>query len=210
MNLRQPVLSALLLAAVTATHAATVWDESIAGDLSNAGPAPTAVTLALGSNIVKGTTGRTGGVVDRDYFTVTLADGWQLESITVRPGTTFLGASGLGFMAVQAGPQLTVSPTGGSATGLLGWVHYSENDIDGDILGLMGIGFGASGFAGALPAGTYSFWVQDTGTGTAAYVFEFAVGAVPEVPMPALWLAGLGALALRARRASNARGLSGS
>jgi hypothetical protein len=206
MNLRKPMLYALLLGAVTAAPAATVWDEAVSGDLANSGLAPTAVTLGLGSNVVTGTTGRTGGVVDRDYLTVTLADGWQLESITVRPGTTFLGASGLGFMAVQAGPQVTVSPTGGSAAGLLGWVHYSENDIDSDILGLMGIGPGATGFAGALPAGTYSFWVQDTGTGTAGYVFELAVAAVPEAPMLALWLAGGAALALRVASSCPERG----
>lgn len=209
MNLRQPMLFALLTGAVTAAAASTAWDESVSGDLANSGLAPTVVTLGPGSNLVAGTTGRTGGVVDRDYFTVMLADGWQLESITVRPGTTFLGASGLGFMAVQAGPQVTVSPTGGSATGLLGWVHYSENDIDSDILGLMGIGPGATGFAGALPAGTYSFWVQDTGTGTAGYVFDLAVGSVPEAPMLALWLAGVAALALRAASSCPERGSPG-
>ncbi len=201
MNLCKPLLFALLLGAVTAAAASTAWDESVSGDLSSSGLAPTAVTLGPGSNTVTGTTGRTGGIVDRDYFTVALADGWQLDSITVRPGTTFLGASGLGFMAVQAGPQVTVSPTGGSATGLLGWVHYSENDIGSDILGLMGIGPGAVGFAGSLPAGVYSFWIQDTGSGTAAYHFDFSVSAVPDAPALALWLAGMAVLACSAARA---------
>lgn len=182
-------------------QAATAWDESSAGDLSNDGLAPTALSLGLGENLLLGRTGRTDGVVDRDYFSFTLAAGTQLDTLTVLPGSSFLGPGAASFIAVQAGPQLTVNPTGGSAAGLLGWVHYSENDVGTDILGLMGIGPGAIGFAGPLPAGTYSFWIQDTGSGVADYRFDFAVSAVPEPAAWALWLAGLGLLAGARRRA---------
>jgi hypothetical protein len=119
----------------------------------------------------------------------------QLDTLTVLPGSSFLGQGAASFIAVQAGPRLTVNPTGGSADGLLGWVHYSENDVGTDILGLMGVGPGAIGFAGALPAGTYSFWIQDTGTGVAEYRLALAVSAVPEPRAWALWLAGLVAVA---------------
>jgi len=204
--------SALLaLSLISGAQAGVVWDEAVSGDLANVGTSPTGLTLLPGSNIIRGTTGRSSGVVDRDYFNFTLPAGWQLETLTVLPGSSFLGASGLSFIAVQAGPRVTVNPTGGSAAGLLGWVHYSENDLGFDILGLMGIGGGAIGFAGALPSGTYAFWVQDTGTGTAAYRFDFQVTAVA-VPEPAttlLLLAGFGALgvvrAVRAVRAGRRR-----
>lgn len=179
---------------VSGAQAATVWDEAVAGDLANLGTSPTALTLGLGANTVRGTTGRISGVVDRDYFSFTLPEGWQLDTLTVLPGSTFLGASGLSFIAVQAGPQVTVNPTGGSATGLLGWTHYSENDIGVDILQVMGFGPGASGFSGSLPAGSYSFWIQETGTGTAAYHLEFGVSAVPEPAAALLLLGGLAAL----------------
>ena len=192
--LHRPLICPLILAVgLSAAHAQTAWDETVSGDFSNAGLSPTSVSLQLGSNLVKGATGRIAGVVDRDYFSFTLPAGWQLDTLTVLPGTGFAGSSPVGFMGVQAGPQVTVNPTGGSATGLLGWLHYSENDVGTDILGLLGIGFGASGFVTPLPAGTYSFWVQDTATGSAPYNFDFSVSAVPEASSAGLLLAGLAA-----------------
>lgn len=192
---------ALLSLCAAGAHAATAWDESASGDLSNNGLATTAVVMVPGENLLIGSTGRVGGVVDRDYFSFTLPAGWQLDTLTVLPGTKALGAAPASFIAVQAGPQVTVNPTGGSAAGLLGWAHYGENDIGTDILGLMGVAPGAIGFAGALPAGTYSFWIQDSGTGVADYRLSFGVSAVPEPATWALWLAGLGVAGGMARRA---------
>lgn len=182
-------------ATATTTATATAWDEAVSGDLANSGSTPSAVSLALGTNLIIGTTGRVSGVVDRDYFTFTLPTGWQLDTLTVLPGTTALGTSGLSFIAVQAGPRVTVSPTGGSAAGLLGWAHYGENDIGTDILQIMGFGGGATGFFGALPAGSYAFWIQDTGTGVANYRLDFGVSAVPEPAAALMLLAGGAALA---------------
>jgi hypothetical protein len=43
----------------------------------------------------------------------------------------------------------------------------------------MGTGFGAIGFAGALPAGTYAFWIQQLAVlSPTQYTFSFVV--VPE------------------------------
>ncbi len=196
--MRQALAAGLLMSSATLAQAAVAWDESVGGDLSGNGLAPTAVVLVPGDNTLRGTTGRGSSGVDRDYFVFELPAGWQLETLTVMPGTTFLGSSAASFIGVQAGPQVTVNPTGGSATGLLGWTHYSENDLGTDILGLMGIGPGAIGFAGPLPAGTYSFWIQETGSGVANYEFTLAVGAVPEPAAWAMWLLALaGAAAWR-------------
>lgn len=183
----------------SSAHAATAWDEAVSGDLADVGTSPTTLNFGLGSNIVTGATGRTDGVVDRDYFSFTLAEGWQLDTLTV-VGATALGPSALSFIAVQAGPQVTVNPTGGSATGLLGYAHYGENDVGTDILQIMGFGPGATGFFGALPAGSYAFWIQDTATGVATYELDFGVSAVPEPAAAWLLLAGLAGLAVRARR----------
>lgn len=195
------LITALLCTGMMSTaQAATAWDEAVSGDLANVGTSATVVTLGLGSNLVSGTTGRISGVVDRDYFTFTLPAGWQLDALTMLPGTTFLGPSALSFIAVQAGTQLTVDPTGGSATGLLGWWHYNENDIGTDILPSIGAGPGATGFVGALPAGSYAFWIQETATGSAAYHFDFSVSQVPEPSAALLMLAGLAGLGALRRR----------
>lgn len=195
------LIAALLCAGTMSTaQAAAAWDESVSGDLANAGTSATAVTFGLGSNLVLGTTGRSNGVVDRDYFTFTLPEGWQLDALTLLPGTTFLGPSSLGFIGVQSGGQVTVDPTGGSAAGLLGWWHYNENDIGTDILPSIGAGPGATGFIGALPAGSYAFWIQETATGSAAYQFDFSVSQVPETSTTLMFLAGLAGLGFLRRR----------
>ncbi len=192
------VLAAGLCASAQAT---TVWDEAVSGDLANLGATPTAVSFGLGSNVIRGTTGRdAAGVVDRDYFTFTVAAGWQLETLTVLPGSTFLGGAAASFIGMQVGPVMTVDPDSGSATGLLGWWLYNENDIGNDILQQMGSSPGAVGYTGALPAGTYTVWVQETGTGVAAYGFDFAVTQVPEPATALLMLAGVAGLGLGLRR----------
>lgn len=197
------LLSAALLTAgmLSAAHAATAWDEAVSGDLANVGATPTPVSFGLGSNVVRGTTGRNGaGVVDRDYFTFTVASGSQLSTLSVLPGSTFLGGAGASFIAMQVGPVMTVDPESGSATGLLGWWLYNENDIGTDILQQMGSSPGAVGYTGALPAGTYTVWVQETGTGVAAYGFDFAVTQVPEPASALLMFAGVAGLGLSLRR----------
>lgn len=195
--LRRLLPAALLFTA--ASQAATVWNEETNGDLSGSGLGPTPLVLSPGSNLLIGTTGRGTSGVDRDYFVFTLAEGQQLDAVTLLDGN-FLGQQSLSFIAVQAGPQVTVSPTGGSATGLLGWHHYGPNDLGTDILPLIGFGLGATGFLGPLPAGTYAFWIQDTGSGTASYRFDFAITAVPEPAAATLFAVGLLGLALRRRR----------
>jgi hypothetical protein len=190
----------LALGVSAAAGAATVYDESVNGDLADTGtPLPTAISVGAGSNEIFGTTGKRLGVIDRDYFTITVAPGWQLSSITLLPGTGVIGS--LSFIGVQAGTLVTVDPDGGSATGLLGWVHYSTADIGSDILPAIGTaGNGASGFTPPLPAGSYAFWVQDTGTGRVDYGFDLGITAVPEPASAATLLAGLALLGLRRRR----------
>src|SRR5436309_12571664 len=127
-----------------AAQAATVYTESISGDLSGSGLSPTPITIALGSNQVFGATGRTAGVLDLDYFTFTVPVGQVLTGITILPATAGLGPLGDAFFGMQAGPQVTVLPTATDATGLLGWFHYDSRDIGTNILPLMGTsGFGS-------------------------------------------------------------------
>jgi len=179
---------------VGTARAATAWDEATKGDLSNDGLSPTAVVVGLGSNRVLGTTGNSGQGIDRDYFKLTVPTGMALTSIQLLSNTAVSG--GVSFIGMQAGPQLTVTPSGGGSENLIAWGHYGNDLIGTDLLPLIELTA-----AHPLPSGVYSVWVQDTG-GPASYGFDFVLSAVATAatPAPALppWAALLlaGSLAL--------------
>ncbi len=197
-----PLSLLALAAAAQAGNPAPGWNEAVNGDLSGNNLLPTFVTLASGQTTVSGLTGRAvpGGPVDRDYFTITVPAGFVLSSLTVLPGTEVLVE--VGFIGMMSGSSFTVPPDAQSAAGMLGFRLYSENDIGNDILEPMGLfpELGASGFSTPLPAGSYSFWVQETGVGVARYGFGFGVTPVPEPATALTLLAGLGLLAGALRR----------
>lgn len=196
-----PALTLALLGAAALPAGATGWNEALQGDFSNNGLAPTVVPLAAGTQLVAGSTGRAvaGGPVDRDYFTVTIPAGFVLESMEILPGTASVGDGS--FIGLMAGSSFTVPPDTGDASGLLGWTLYGEGNVGSDLLLFMsGPSFGSSGFDVPLAAGTYSFWVQETGVGTATYRFAMTVSAVPEPATALSLLAGLGLLGAALRR----------
>jgi MYXO-CTERM domain-containing protein len=196
------LVTALALAA-SAAQAVVVWDESVSGDLSNSGLAPTALALGPGSNVVRGLTGRAvaGGTVDRDYFSITVPSGSFLNSMTVLPGTVGQGPTLVSFVGLQAGAQVTVPTSATTAAGLMGYWLYGAPDVGKDLLPLMAVpSNGSAGFGVPLPAGVYSFWVQDTGVGDAVYGFDLGVSAVPAPPASLLMALGLAGLAGWRRR----------
>jgi hypothetical protein len=67
---------------------AVVYDESVAGDLSDSGLSPTVLHLGLRSDLISGTTGFGAPVVDRDYFSMIVPSRTELSSLTVLPGTS--------------------------------------------------------------------------------------------------------------------------
>ena len=172
------------------------WNEAVNGDLSGVGMQPTALSLAAGTNTVRGTTGRAfaGGAVDLDYFTVIVPAGHELSELNVLAGTLALGDGS--FIALMSGSTFTVPPTTATAAGLLGWTLFSDTNIGDDLLGFMSTpSFGSSGFSPPLAPGSYSFWVQETAVGVSTYALSLVVTAVPE---PATALAMLGGLAMLA------------
>lgn len=200
---RRAALSAAMLftAMMAQAGVSSGWNEAVDGDLSGDGLAPSVVGLAPGTTFVRGVTGRAvaGGPVDRDYFTVSIPAGFELSSLTVLEGTVPL--VDVGFIAVMNGSTFTVPPDTQSAAGILGFALYSQNDIGNDILPAMGIStVGSTGFTPPLPAGAYSFWVQETGVGVAPYGFAFAVTAVPEPATALSLLAGLALLGAALKR----------
>jgi hypothetical protein len=185
---------AALLAPATDVRAGIIYDEAIDGDFSGDGLVPTSLAFGPGSNLISGTTGRDElGVIDRDYFTFTVEPGYAFISLIELAGTTVV--RNVGFLAIQAGPQVTVPVSPNDASGLLGWAHFEPVDADIDILPNMGVsGGGSTGFLPPLPAGQYAIWIQETATGTSSYAFDFQVVPVPEPALALSVLLGLAAL----------------
>jgi hypothetical protein len=212
---------ALLLAALTTpATAATIWDEMTNGDLSGNGLTPTTLNLTAGSNKLIGTTGvpfigledglPVFGEVDRDYFTITIAQGQQLDSMLITnrnspPGNdTFLG--------IEIGPAVTEATDAVIPSKLWGYLLYGDlqfnrttrvgSNLLAQIFDLKNNKVGI----GPLGPGTYSFWTQDTLNGALIdYEFDFRVSQAAPVPVPAAWVLMTGSLAvlgsLRRRRA---------
>ncbi len=192
--------AAALLLPATAAQAAG-WNEASNGDLSNDGLAPSFLALTAGSNLLTGTTGRTGagGPVDRDYLHISVPAGHVLQGLWVQPGTTSLGSGA--FIGLMSGSTFTVPPDAASAAGLLGWTIFGVDQIDTDILEVMSFpSFDSIGFTVPLPAGDYSLWIQELAVGTASYRLDFVVAEVPEAPSVLAMLGGLALLGAALRR----------
>ncbi len=175
-------LAGALLASPAASLASS-YDEAIDGDLSGDRFAPTTVTLSDGSNLVRGTFGKSAqpDVADLDYLTVIVGPGSQLNAlilVELNPG----GANS--FLGVQAGSTMTLAPTSFDPSPLLGWAHIYRNQEGLDLLPALALGAG-------LGPGSYTFWINETDTSEAwRYGLDFRV-----VPVPAAALTFLPALA---------------
>ena len=128
---------AFVLVAAAPLPAATVWNESINGDISNNRLAPTSVTLAPGSNDVIGSV--QGSPSDIDYLTINVPSGDELSQIILE---SFTSTDQKGFIGVQSGTTFTQPPTGTDVTQLLGYTHFGPGagNVGENILPSMGIG----------------------------------------------------------------------
>lgn len=197
MSIRWTAAFVLALAALLTPafggRAGIIYDEAIDGDFSGDGLVPTSLDFGPGSNLISGTTGRTDGIVDRDYFTFTVEPGYAFVSLIELAGTTVVRS--VAFLGIQAGPQVTVPVSPNDASGLLGWSHFQPVTADIDLLPEIGIsGGGSTGFLPPLPAGEYAIWIQETATGTSSYAFDFQIVPVPEPALALPVLLGLAAL----------------
>lgn len=185
---------------------ALTWDESTMGDLSDDGNAPTLLgTLDLGSNLISGTMGSLGGTgpMDADVWNFTIAAGYYLTGINlVGYSATSGSTSNDSFMAIADGGSINMSdPSNHLSNALWGYGTDGFGHTYNDLLGLLDAGpeFGGLGFDGPLPAGNYTFWIQE-GSDQINYSIDFVTTAVP-VPEPGgVLLLGVAGLWLLRRR----------
>lgn len=182
----------------TAARAGIAWNESSDGDLSGNRLVPTGVTLALGENEVVGST----IFGDLDYLAINVANDTRLDAIFL---DRFVSTDDIAFVAIQEGSTFTESPANPNVANLLGYTHFSRFDVGADVMDDMATGPGAIGFTAPLPAGSYSFWIQQTNPQSVGYTFDFRVSAVPIPELSPNILLGAIAIALGVLRARGSR-----
>jgi hypothetical protein len=185
-----------ILFLASASRGAVIWNETVNGDLSNNQAAPTSFNLAPGTSSVIGTVN--GSTDSQDWVEVTIPAGFQLSGYTL---ASYVSTDAQGFTGVQAGTTFVGSAF--SAGSYLGYTHFGTgaqnasepagSNVGDNLLPIMGDNInqspGSLGFTPPLPAGPYTFLIQQLGAST-AYQFDFAVTSVPEPASLGLLLGG--------------------
>jgi hypothetical protein len=188
-------MALVFLTAAGAAHALD-YDETVNGELSDVRLNPTKLTFAAGTNTLSMST-QPG---DRDYFTFAVPSGSQLTSIFHQ---TYESTDAVAFIGLQSGTTLTEPLVGTNANNLLGYTLYGADTVGTEIiddLAASGSSIPAAmGFVAPLPAGDYTFWMQQTGA-LATYSLDFTLTPVPEPEQWALMLAGVLLFAARMRK----------
>ncbi|MEM6451333.1 MAG: hypothetical protein AAF703_13570, partial [Cyanobacteria bacterium P01_D01_bin.105] len=163
----------------TESPIANGYDEAVSGDISDDPNNPLELELSQGETRLSATTG--GG--DQEYVTVTIPEGSQLESINLDA----YEPNDVAFIGVQEGSTFT-EPLDNSAdvSEFLGYTLFGASAVGTDILdnignGSNGANFGGQGFEGPLPAGTYTFALQQLGADS-DYTLVFNVGEATVAP----------------------------
>lgn len=187
------IAAAGVLAFGAAASGDIFYDEGLSGDISGDRLNPTAFSLVPGDNTLIGVLIGVDieGNVDRDYFSVTVPAGYQLSELV---HTDYISEDFGAFIAIESGAVFPIAPEDANPGNLLGWALFGPSTVGVDLLPTMG-GNG-TGFTAPLPAGTYSFWVQQTGEFT-DYSLNFVV---TEVPSPSAGLVLLGVIPFARRR----------
>jgi len=198
----------------TAPAKATIYDESVSGDLSNDKAAPTALTLTPGLNSVIGIVSGFPplGSDPQDWVSFTIPTGFVMTSYV---NSKYGSNDDQGFTGFQVGSSFLGDEF--TAGNYAGYAHFGTGATNPDgtppsstvgvnLLPLMGtpsFAPGAKGFTRPLAAGTYTFLIQQGDPSPTSYQFDMTVRSV-SVPEPGsslclLLLGGLAVFALQRR-----------
>ena len=159
---------------VTEDEFNTPYDEDVDGDLSDDQFAPTDIKTNLGDNLI--TAAQQGNPDptpdEQDFFTITIEEGQVLDAIVLDGVTLGDDAAFIGFMAGDTFdadiPLLETNTILPSTEGLLGGYVYGSEDVGNDLLVNMNDAGLFLGFSLPLPAGTYTFWMNQNGPASEA------------------------------------------
>jgi len=213
-----------VLSTAASANAQVIFDESTGVEGSGDPTAPTSlgsltagVFTVSGSSVV-GANGTSSGLVSdttRDLFGLSIASGFQLDSVVLSGLTQTANTSGNldpGFFFVSSGTTTGIpggagfSPLTGSLVGVgpqiaLADSTADETPIGTDLLSVTSIA--GPGVTGPLAAGDYVFGIQQTGPEELSYsvTFNVSAAAIPEPSSAALIsLVAFGFAGLRRRR----------
>lgn len=168
-----------LLAACGGGDTSTVvknYLESEDGDLSDNPERPTEFEIGTGTTSLSGNIVQEGDDKDPDYVTITVPEGGVLSEVVL---TAYDSIDNGAFIAIVEGDTFSVADEGDAtdAASLLGYSLFGSGQLDENLLPLMaqgnaGGGAAPIGFTLPLPAGDYSFWIQQTGLET-DYTLQF-------------------------------------
>lgn len=168
--------------------AATLYDETLDGDLSGAFGSPTLLEINPGTFTIIGEMGANGNggatnSSDADYFTFEIPVGVTVTSLTL-DNYAPAGAIGFGsFLAYRSGTSFPGQGFGDIET----WDVVNATNVD--LLSALSLG--------PLTAGDHAFWFQETAPTTVGYTITAT--AVPEPSSAALVVGSLLLLACRRR-----------
>lgn len=160
MRSQLPLITLLL--ALSPTAVAGDWNEGVDGDISDDRLAPTTINLAAGSNLVSASQQGNAFGRDVDYLTTVVPTGGQLSQLIVT-GYVENVVGNLAFLGLQEGATFTVDFDSAKAGDLLGGTVIGNFSVASDILPISGLLGGSIGFTPPLPAGTYTWWFNQTG-----------------------------------------------
>lgn len=132
------------------------YNENLSGDLANTNSTPTVLAFVAGQNTITAIQSSS----DVDYFTFTVPAGYELSQIVV---DDYISNDDAGFIGIVNGSTFPTDAANTNASDLLGGMVYGVANRGNNILSDIGGLTGAQGFAGALPAGNYSVWLNQTG-----------------------------------------------
>lgn len=168
-------IATLLIDDITACGClSTPYNEIADGDLSNDFSKPSFIALTGTMDTI--TSCQPGNSSDVDYFTIevpqdSVLSGLVLTDYVAEPNNS-------GFIGMRAGNVFTTPASNTTAGDLLGGLTYGETHMGTDILSAMGTLSGSQGFTGSLPAGKYSFWLNQTGNQSCASL-QFKLSKAP-------------------------------